>query len=116
MDESGTGSKPPSPEKLQGGSNPERRLPEFVFEQQRTIAFNSKFLRPGDLVDYPNPSIPLLGRDLHPTHLAPAGVDPLSVPLALLQDAKPVAASDPGLHQALREEVLQRDLRLSTAP
>ncbi len=41
-------------------ASPKPSLPEFHFEQQTSIAFDSKFLRPGDLVDHPNPAMPLL--------------------------------------------------------
>ena len=60
MSEPKTGSEAPLREELQAGSNPGMRLPEFDFEQQQTIPFDGKFLRPGDLVDHPNPSMPLL--------------------------------------------------------
>jgi len=35
-------------------------LPEFEFEQQESIHFDGRFMRPGDLVDHPNPAMPLL--------------------------------------------------------
>lgn len=44
----------------EGVADPRPALPTFHFDVQQSIPFDGRFIRPGDLVDHPNPAMPLL--------------------------------------------------------